>query len=105
MIEVVDNEDKSRIEILVDGQIAGFEDYELQPDVISYVHTEIDDDYAGQGLARRLVDSALEMARTRGLHVRPVCPYVRRVIEKDKEHGYLDLVRLSDRDEFDLPSD
>lgn len=104
MIEVVDNEEKSRIEILVDGQVAGFEDYHLEPDVISYTHTEVDEAYAGQGLARELVDGALEMARTRGLHVRPVCPYVLRVIEKDKEHGYLDLVRLSDREEFDLPS-
>lgn len=103
-IDVQDNEQKSRIEILVDGDVAGFVDYELEPEVISLTHTEIDGAYSGRGLAKKLVAGALEQVRSRGLSVRPVCPLVRKTIAEDTEHGYLDLVRLTDREEFDLPS-
>ncbi|HHV22713.1 MAG TPA: N-acetyltransferase [Propionibacterium sp.] len=104
MTEVQDNEDKSRFEILVDGDVAGFVDYELGTDVITMTHTEVDDAYSGQGLGKKVVAEALEQARTRGVSVRPVCPLVRKIIAEDTENNYLDLVRLPDREEFDLPS-
>ncbi|MDO5499031.1 MAG: GNAT family N-acetyltransferase [Propionibacteriaceae bacterium] len=104
MTEVQDNAEKSRIEILVDGEVAGFVDYEVGPDLITMTHTEVGDAYSGQGLAKQLVAGALEQARTRGLSVRPVCSYVKKVIAEDTENDYLDLVRLADREEFDLPS-
>ena len=41
-IAVVRNDDKSRYEIFVDGQVAGFADYRMRDDHQVYVHTEID---------------------------------------------------------------
>lgn len=100
---VQDNPEKNRFEILVDGQVAGFGDYRLDGEVIDLVHTEVGEDYEGQGLAKILVVGALDAARDSGLSVRPFCPYVRRVIDRDQA-TYLDLVRPEDRAQFDLPA-
>ncbi len=100
---VRDNPEKNRFEIVVDDKVAGWEDYRLGDGVIDLVHTEIGEEYAGQGLAKILVVDVLAQVRERGLSVKPYCPYVRRVIERDQE-SYLDLVRPEDRAEFDLPA-
>jgi predicted GNAT family acetyltransferase len=89
-IEVLDNPQRQRFEIHVDGRRAGLILYRLAPGVIRLVHTEIDDAYGGRGLAGVLVRYALDAARTRGLTVLPDCPYVRRWIGKHPD--YVDLV-------------
>lgn len=99
---VRDNPDKSRYEIYDDDQLAGFTDYQLGSTVIAFTHTEVDEAFAGRGLAKILVTEALNDVRQRGLAVRPFCPYVRRVIAKNPD-TYLDLVRAQDRERFDLP--
>jgi predicted GNAT family acetyltransferase len=55
-----------------------------------FVHTEIDDAFEGRGLGSILVRAALDAARSRGLAVRPDCPFVRGYIARHPE--YLDLV-------------
>lgn len=102
--EVRNNADKSRFEIVVDDQIAGIVDYKLGTDVISLTHTEVDDNFSGQGLGKAIAIGALEQARERGLSVRPVCPLVLKIIKEDTENDFIDLVRLSDREEFGLPA-
>ena len=47
---VADAPERSRFEITVDGAVAGFALYKLAPGRITFVHTEIDDAYAGHGL-------------------------------------------------------
>lgn len=87
---VADAPERSRFEISVDGRLAGFAEYELGDGVITFTHTEIDDEYAGQGLGSTLVRTALDDARVRGLSVRPQCPYVAAYIKRHSE--YADLV-------------
>lgn len=99
---VRDNPEASRFEIHVDDALAGFADYRLSPGRIAFTHTEVDDAFAGQGLARQLVDEALTDVRRRDLAVLPFCPYVRRVIARNPEQ-YLDLVPESQRERFGLP--
>ncbi len=41
-IAVVRNDDQSRYEIFVDGQVVGFSDYRMRDDHQVFVHTEID---------------------------------------------------------------
>jgi predicted GNAT family acetyltransferase len=96
-----DNVEDSRIEILVDGEVAGFEAYELGDGRIYLNHTEIAKSFAGRGLARDLVVHVLDDARSRALSVLPYCPYVAKFI---REHAsqYLDLVAPVDREQFDL---
>lgn len=46
-------------------------------------HTFVDSSLRGQGIARKLVDEVINKARTEGLLINPVCPYVKDVMEKD----------------------
>jgi uncharacterized protein len=93
--QVLDAAESSRFEIHVDGKLAGFAVYRLGHGRISFVHTEIDDAFAGQGLGGKLVRAALDTARTRDLAVVPQCPFVRSWIQKHED--YLDLVPDAER--------
>lgn len=98
--QVADNPEASRFEVTVGGALAGFADYRLRGDTISFTHTEIDPDWGGRGLGSVLVRAALDAARDTGLSVLPYCPFVRKYIERHPE--YLDLVPSGRRAEFSL---
>jgi predicted GNAT family acetyltransferase len=100
---VVDVPDRSRFEIQVDGEVAGFTEYRRRPGLIAFIHTETDPRFEGQGLASQLVRTALTEARSRRLSVLPFCPFVRAYIGGHTE--YLDLVPENVRAKFDLPAD
>ncbi|MFC5830465.1 GNAT family N-acetyltransferase [Nonomuraea insulae] len=91
--EVVDNTTESRFELLVDGKVAGFADYQLLPTKIVFTHTEVLPAYEGQGLAGKLVGHALQASADTGLRVVPTCPYVAKYIERHPE--FKDLVDAS----------
>jgi uncharacterized protein len=97
---VADNPGKSRYEILVDGQLAGFVAYRLKGDVIAFLHTETELPFQGAGLASHLVRETLDDARQRHLSVLPFCPYVAGWIQRHPE--YADLVPADRRADFDL---
>jgi predicted GNAT family acetyltransferase len=99
---VNDNMDRSRYELVVNGEVAAIENYELRGDRIALVHTEVFGSHEGQGLARALVEEVLADVRRRGLGVLPECSYVRKVIAEHAKQ-YLDLVPSDARAEFDLP--
>ncbi|MFG1947920.1 GNAT family N-acetyltransferase [Nonomuraea sp. NPDC048826] len=88
--DVVDNPEKSRFEIFVDGQVAGFADYLLLPTKVVFTHTEVLPEHSGKGLAGRLIGHALDLTRDTGLKVVPRCEYVAGYIERNPE--YQDLV-------------
>jgi predicted GNAT family acetyltransferase len=98
--QVLDAAESSRFEIRVDGKLAGFAVYRLGHGRISFIHTEIDDAFAGHGLGGKLVRAALDAARTRGLAVIPLCPFVRSWIQKHED--YLDLVPEAQRSRVGL---
>jgi len=87
---VRDNTARSRFELEADG-VTVFMNYRLTGNVISLDHTETPVAARGRGLASRLVDGALRIARARGLKVVPRCPFVRAYLGKHPEYG--DLVR------------
>jgi uncharacterized protein len=99
-VQVRDNSDESRYEILVAGELAGFCEYVLHGDLADFVHTQIDDEYEGRGLASELITQALDDARRRGWQVMPYCPFVRKFIGKHAD--YLDLVPADQRGRFGL---
>jgi uncharacterized protein len=99
---VVDDRSKSRYELLVDGAVAGFADYELVGDRIAVLHVEVEQQLEGHGLGGKLVDAVLDDAKRRGLLVLPWCPFTWKVIT-DNQGAYLDLVPLDAREEFGLP--
>ncbi|HEY3737132.1 MAG TPA: GNAT family N-acetyltransferase [Jatrophihabitans sp.] len=89
-ITVVRNEDAGRYEIHVDGELAGFTVIEVGAEVTVLPHTEIDEKFGGRGLGTTLVRLALDDIRARGDRIVPVCPLVKRFIEKNPD--YADLV-------------
>jgi uncharacterized protein len=80
--------------------LAGLAAYRMQPGLIAFVHTEVDDAFEGHGVGSILVREALDDARRRRLEVLPFCPFVNSFIEGHRE--YLDLVPGSRREEFGL---
>lgn len=99
---VVDVPERSRFEIRVGEEVAGFTEYRRRPGLIAFIHTLTDPRFEGQGLASELVRAALSQARSDGLSVLPFCPFVRSYIARHSEH--LDLVPEDVRAKFDLPA-
>jgi uncharacterized protein len=99
-VTVRDNPGKSRYEVYDGEELAGFVEYHRYRDEIAFLHTQTTPPFAGRGLARHLVQNALDDARKRKLAVLPFCPYVRRFIVRQPE--YLDLVPDEHRDRFGL---
>lgn len=82
--EVVNNREAKRYELEVEGGLA-IAEYRLRPGRISFTHTEVPDALAGRGIGKRLVKAALDDARTQGLKVVPICPFVKHYIDTHPE--------------------
>ncbi|MBN3860454.1 N-acetyltransferase [Neisseriaceae bacterium PsAf] len=83
--EVINNKDKSRFEIEVDGHIA-FVTYEFFDGGIAYIHTVVPSEIGGKGIASYLVKYVLDDAQKKGLKVDPVCPFIKSYIDKHPEY-------------------
>ncbi|MGK5550134.1 GNAT family N-acetyltransferase [Actinomadura kijaniata] len=97
---MVENPKLSRFEIFAEDELAGFAEYQAFSSGLAFVHTEIDQRFAGHGLGGRLVQGALDTARQRGVKVLPFCPFFSGWIAKHPE--YLDLVTPDRRERFGL---
>ncbi|MGW3324032.1 GNAT family N-acetyltransferase [Streptomyces virginiae] len=78
-------DERHRYEILVDDERAGLTAYRDRDDQRVFFHTEIDDAYAGQGLAAIFVEQALTDVLASGMRIVPVCPYVAKFLTKHQE--------------------
>ena len=99
-IEVANAPDRERYELSLDGEVVGFTAYKARPDLIAFIHTEVDDRFQGRGLGDRLIRFALEDARARGVAVLPFCPFVKSFIERHRE--FESLVPDDYREQFGL---
>jgi predicted GNAT family acetyltransferase len=90
-ITVADAPDKRRYEAHVDGELAGFADYQITAEVMVLPHVEVLPALEGRGLGGTLARAALDDARRRGLRVLPLCPFVRDWIARHPD--YADLVQ------------
>ena len=99
---VADNPAEQRFEAKVDGELAGFAAYRRsrKEGLIAFTHTEVVDEFSGQGIGGQLVRAALDAARAEGLRVLPFCPFVNSFVAEHSE--YADLVPEGDREEFGL---
>jgi predicted GNAT family acetyltransferase len=87
---VTDRPNELRYEIEVDGEVAGFLMYRVEPGVLELVHTDVDPRWEGKGVGAALVQGVLDDVRARALKVRPYCPFVAAYILRHPE--YQDLV-------------
>lgn len=88
-LEVVNNVEKSRFEILVAGKRAVAE-YIDRGHMIVFTHTEVPTGLEGKGIGSKLVTAGLRFARAQKKTVLPLCPYVAAYIRRHPE--YQDLV-------------
>ena len=99
-VTVAEAPDRERYEITVDGELAGFLEYRGRGATRALTHTEVDDRFEGQGLGSTLIRETLDDVRRRGMHVLPVCPFVKAFL--DRHDDYLDLVEPRIRRSFGL---
>jgi uncharacterized protein len=88
-IDVRNAQERSRYEVLVDGQVVGVADYRIYGDVVVMPHTEVVPEMRRRGLAARLVAHALDDVRAAGQRVDPRCWYVAGFIDDHPEYADL----------------
>lgn len=89
--EVRDNAERARYEALVDGDVAGFAAYRDTAGTRVFTHTQVADDYEGQGIGSRLAKQALDDVRAQGKHIVARCPFISAWLKRHPD--YQDLVR------------
>jgi uncharacterized protein len=78
---VTDNRARTRFELSANGQTA-FLLYERTHDALTLIHTEVPPALRGHHLGEALVKAALEAARSTGVRVVAVCPFVRAYLRR-----------------------
>jgi uncharacterized protein len=68
-----------------EGTRAGVMTYHLDGDTATIQHTEVGDVLRGTGAGKRLVQAAVDWARTRQLKIIPRCPFARATFAKHPE--------------------
>lgn len=101
-VSVTDNPAEHRFEVHWGDRLAGFTVYEERPEGYAFVHTKIEPDLEGHGLASRLVRVAMDAMAERGTAVLPYCPYVNAWLAKHPDH--LGVVPPDRRAAFGLPA-
>jgi predicted GNAT family acetyltransferase len=101
-LDVIDNTEKGRFEIHLDGDVA-FAEYLVRPHAHALVlpHTVTPEAFAGKGVASRLAQYAMAYARSHGLKVIPTCPFMANYIQRHPE--VQDLVHPHSREKLGLP--
>jgi predicted GNAT family acetyltransferase len=89
-VVVRDVPERDRYEAWVGERRAGFLDYSRQGDTLVLIHTEVELDFEGMGIAAELARTVLDEARAAGLEVDPRCPFIARWIARHP--AYMDLV-------------
>ncbi|MGD9995415.1 MAG: GNAT family N-acetyltransferase [Ilumatobacteraceae bacterium] len=89
-VDVTDNPVRMRYEIHVGETLAGIATYRRHEGKVEFLHTEVDHEFEGRGLAGQLARGALDDVRARGLRAVPLCPFIASWIERHPD--YADLV-------------
>lgn len=88
--EVSNNAERSRYELVIDGEVGGVAEYRDDGDVRVFPHTQIKASLRGQGLGAQMVRGALEDTRSTGHRMVPACWFVAEFIDANPE--YRDLL-------------
>lgn len=76
-------ETKGAFEAFIDDKKAGAITYsKAGTDTIIIDHTEVNPDFRGQDVGKKLVQASVDFARERHLKIIPLCPFAKRVFEK-----------------------
>jgi len=78
---VIDNPARHRFEVTLNGETA-FLLYGRTQDTLTLIHTEVPPAFRGRRMGDALVEAALKDARSSGLRVVAVCPFVKAYLQK-----------------------
>ena len=96
--DVKRNDDRTRYELSVDGQLAVSE-YNRLANAVMFTHTEVPEALEGQGVGSMLARGALDDVRAQGLQVIPLCPFIAAFMRRHK--AYQDLLSPVSRRQFE----
>jgi predicted GNAT family acetyltransferase len=65
------------------GQMIAEINYQYVENYIAATHTFVDPVLRGQGIAQKLVDAVVAVARNEGKKIDPVCPYILKLFQRD----------------------
>jgi len=87
---VVDDVERNRFEIRVDGVLAGAAYYRLhpvdgEPERVVFTHTEVEKEFEGKGVGSKLANGALTLVKDRGLQIVAQCPFIAAYLKKHPE--------------------
>ena len=85
---------RSRYEIHLGETRIGLSTYRDEDDRRLFLHTEVDPEYQGHGLASKLIVFALDDSRAAGKRIVPLCPMVAAYVAK--HHDYDDILDSTD---------
>ncbi|EJL71251.1 GNAT family N-acetyltransferase [Chryseobacterium populi] len=88
MIEVKQNNDEKHgsFEAFIDGNRAGLMTYTWAGDERFIIdHTEVGEDYNGQGVGKEMVLAAVDFARKEGKKVIALCPFAKATFQKNED--------------------
>ncbi|NUP40474.1 MAG: N-acetyltransferase [Streptomyces sp.] len=91
-VTVTDAPEAGRYEARVGDDLAGTAAYMRTPEVIAFIHTEVDGDYEGRGVGSALARRAMEDARTQGVKVLAICPFIAGWLARHPEYDDLRYV-------------
>ncbi|WP_028121587.1 GNAT family N-acetyltransferase [Epilithonimonas tenax] len=83
--EVVVGNIKGEVQLFSDGKKAGKMDISVVENKLTVYHTEVDEEYAGKGFAKLLLDQLLSYAVEKDLKIVPLCPYVHAQFKRHPE--------------------
>jgi hypothetical protein len=87
---VADNKQEQRFELTLDeGKIAFIQYAQADEGVYELTHTEVPDEFEGQGIGSRLVKGTFEIMREENLRMIPTCPFISRYLQRHPEYQSL----------------
>ncbi|KMQ61908.1 acetyltransferase [Chryseobacterium sp. BLS98] len=76
---------RGEIQLFSDDKKIGKMDISVMGNKLTVYHTEVDDEYAGNGFAKLLLNQLVAYARENGLKIAPLCPYVHAQFKRHPE--------------------
>jgi len=98
-VTVTDDPEHRRYVAREGDDLAGVAVYLRSPELIAFLHTEVEDAYGGRGVGSALARAALDDARAQGLRVLAICPFIDGWITKHPDYEdlrYESASRVSD---------
>lgn len=85
-IKQVNNEDKGFFKAIEEEKQAGKMTYSWAGTERFIIdHTEVDSEFNGQGVGKKMVLAAVDFARTNNKKILPLCPFAKSVFDKVEE--------------------